>query len=147
MSTSHEFFSCTHRVSYSECTVGNHVYHSRFLDFLERARGELFRSLNCSVLQLQEEGVIFPVTHCEMRFRAMARYDDVLTVDLWLTELGRTRFSCASRIRNASETVLHEAVIRLACTDLQGKPCRLPVGLAEALKRYVAPMPEGEPQA
>ena len=144
---SHAIFSCTHRVSYAECTMGNHVYHSRFLDILERARNEFFRSLNCPFLQLQAEEVIFPVTHCEMTFRAMARYDDMLTVELWVAELGRARFSCVSRIRGQSGAILHEAVIRFACTNLEGRPRRLPIQVAEALKKYVAPMNPEESEA
>ncbi len=138
----HKVFRCSHRVSYAECTVGNHVYHSRFLDILERCRGEFFRSLDSSFLQLQEQGFMFPVTHCEMRFFAMARYDDVLSVELWLTELGRARFSCASRILGATGAVLHEAVVRIACANLEGKPCRLPVALAGTLQAYLAAVGE-----
>ena len=81
-------FTLLHRVSYAECTVGNHVYHSRYLDVLERARGEFFRSLGCPFLQLQEDDAIFPVIECAMKFRGMARYDDLLTVELWVSELG-----------------------------------------------------------
>lgn len=135
----HQTFSCTQRVSYAECTVGNHVYHSRFLDILERARGEFFRSLNCSFLDLQEEDVIFPVTECELKFRAMARYDDLLTVELWLTQLGRARFSCAGQIRNAAGAMLFESIAHLGCTTREGRPRRMPAHLSDALKEYVAP--------
>jgi acyl-CoA thioesterase FadM len=45
----------THRVSYAECTVGNHIYHSRYLDLLEAARGEFIRSLGPTVLHWQEK--------------------------------------------------------------------------------------------
>jgi acyl-CoA thioesterase FadM len=44
-------FCHTHRVTYAECTVGNHVYHSRYLDLLEAARGEFIRSLGATVLR------------------------------------------------------------------------------------------------
>ena len=47
-------FRYTHRVTYAECTVGNHIYHSRYLDLLEAARGEFIRSLGRPVLELQE---------------------------------------------------------------------------------------------
>lgn len=142
----HEVFNCTHRVSYAECTVGNHVYHSRFLDILERARGEFFRSLNCSLLQLQEEDAVFAVTRCELKFRAMARYDDLLTVELWLTQLGRARFSCAGRISNASGDVLFESATHLGCTTREGRPRRLPGPLVAALGVYVAPAGDCGPQ-
>ena len=53
-------FRHPHRVSYAECTVGNHVYYSRYLDWLEAARGEFIRSLGSTVLQWQECDVYFP---------------------------------------------------------------------------------------
>lgn len=139
-------FIGTHRVSYSECTVGNHVYHSRFLDILERVRGEFFRSLDHCLRDLQEQEVIFPVTACQMRFRSMARYDEVLTIELWVTHLGRARFSCAGRFTNAPGEVLFEAVTELGCTNLEGRPRRLPPALSEALRPYLAAPPVGQPQ-
>ena len=33
-----DVFLHRHRVTYAECTVGNHVYYSRYLDLLESAR-------------------------------------------------------------------------------------------------------------
>jgi acyl-CoA thioester hydrolase len=132
-------FRCTHRVSYAECTVGNHVYHSRFLDMLERARGEFFHSLSWGFLQLQEQEAVFLVTDCRMRFLSMARYDDLLTVELWLSELRRARCSCAGRIRNSVGAVVHESVVQLACTTLVGRPRRMPAQLADRLRAYLVP--------
>lgn len=39
---SHQVFVWNRRVTYADCTVGNHVYYSRYPDFLEEARGEFF---------------------------------------------------------------------------------------------------------
>ena len=52
-------FRHTHRVSYAECTLGNHVYYSRYLDLLEAARGDFFRQLGSPLLHWQERDVIF----------------------------------------------------------------------------------------
>lgn len=54
-------FVHVHRVTYAECTLGNHVYHSRYLDILEAARGEFFRALGHPLLAWQERGVLFPI--------------------------------------------------------------------------------------
>src|SRR5208283_1521377 len=75
-------FRHPHRVSYAECTVGNHVYHSRYLDWLEAARGEFIRSLGATVLQWQERDVIFPVIEARLRYKSPARYDDLLAVEV-----------------------------------------------------------------
>lgn len=132
-----DLFHCAHRVSYAECTAGNHLYHARFLDILERARGELFRHLGTPLVELQAQDTIFAVTGCEMKFTAMARYDDLLRIELWLTALSGARFSCASRIINQEGTVLHQAVILLACTTVEGRPRRIPPTLARALAAHL----------
>lgn len=54
-------FQYTHRVSYADCTVGNHIYYGRYLNLLEIARGEFFRHLGITLLQLQAQDTIFPV--------------------------------------------------------------------------------------
>jgi acyl-CoA thioesterase FadM len=54
-------FRFPRRITCSECTIGNHVYYSRYLDLLEEARGEFFRSIGWPLLKLQELGIAFPV--------------------------------------------------------------------------------------
>jgi acyl-CoA thioester hydrolase len=119
------------------CTVGNHIYYSRYLDLLEAARGEFFRHLGTTFLQLQEQGVIFPVIECHLRYRGAARYDDLLTIEIWLTELGRVRHTFNYRVLNHEGRELVEGMTVHACTGLDDKPRRLPEGLAAALQPYV----------
>jgi acyl-CoA thioester hydrolase len=130
-------FRHSHRVTYSSCTVGNHIYYSRYLDLLEAARGEFFRHLGTTLLQLQEQGVIFPVIECHLRYRGAARYDDLLTIEIWLTELGRVRHTFNYRVLNYEGRELVEGTTVHACTGLDDKPRRLPEGLAAALQPYV----------
>ena len=78
--------------------MGNHVYYARYLDILEEVRGEFFRSLRLPLLTLQQEDTIFPVIESHLKYVCAARYDDVLTVDLWLTELDRVRLNFGYRI-------------------------------------------------
>jgi len=73
-------FRHIYRVVYADCTVGNHIYYSRYLDILEAARGEFFRELGVTLLELQGKDTIFPVVECHLRYKFPARYDEVLTV-------------------------------------------------------------------
>ena len=66
-------FQCTHRVTYAECTVGDHIYHARYLDLLEAARGEFMRALGGPVLAWQDADYIFPVIEARLRYRYPAR--------------------------------------------------------------------------
>jgi acyl-CoA thioester hydrolase len=130
-------FRHPHRASYAECTVGNHVYHSRYLDWLEAARGEFIRALGSTVLQWQERDVIFPVIEARLRYKSPARYDDLLTIEVWPTAIERVRLNFAHRIVNQDGKLVLEAETFHACTGANEKPKRLPEELAEKLKPYL----------
>jgi acyl-CoA thioester hydrolase len=131
-------FSHSHRVTYSECTVGNHIYYSRYLDLLEAARGEFFRQLGSPFLQWQEQDTVFPVVECRLRYKAPARYDDLLTIETWLTPMERIRLNFAYRILK-EQTLLLEGETFHVCTGLDDKPKRLPEELQSLLKPYLHP--------
>ncbi|MGD0206693.1 MAG: thioesterase family protein [Verrucomicrobiota bacterium] len=130
-------FRHPHRVSYAECTVGNHVYHSRYLDWLEAARGEFIRALGSTVLQWQERDVIFPVIEARLRYKSPARYDDLLAIEVWPTFIERVRLNFAHRIVNQDGKLVLEAETFHACAGVNGKPKRLPEELAAKLKPYL----------
>lgn len=135
---SHQKFTHTHRVTYAECTIGNHIYYSRYLDLCEEARGEFFRSLGATFQHWQDQDVIFPVIEATLRYRGAARYDDVLRIEVWLTELGRVRLGFACHLFNQDGKLLVETATSHACTTTGDKPRRLPEELGAKLQPFVA---------
>ena len=132
-----EIFRCTHRVSYAECTVGNHIYHARYLDLLEAARGEFLRSLGTTVLALQDADYIFPVIEARLQYKFPARYDDLLTIEVWPTLVERVRLNFGHRVLNQNGKLILEAETFHCCTSREDKPKRLPPELVEKLKNLV----------
>jgi acyl-CoA thioester hydrolase len=130
-------FQHQHRVIYAECTIGNHVYYARYLDMLEAARGEFLRHLGCPAWQWQQAGVIFPVVGLEISYKGPARYDDLLTIELWITELGGVRLNVGFRILSPAGALLAEGETRHVCTSTDEKPKRLPRDLLEALRPFL----------
>jgi acyl-CoA thioester hydrolase len=126
-----------HRVTYAECTVGDHVYHSRYLDFLEAARGEFMRSLGAPVLDWQNRDVIFPVIEARLRYKFPARYGDLLTIEVWLITLEKIRVNFAHRILNQNGKLILEAETFHVCTTRAEKPQRVPEELAEKFKTFL----------
>ena len=127
-----------YRVTYGDCTVGNHIYYGNYLAILEAARGEFFRSLGQTFLQHSEAGVIFPVVECALRYRTPARYDDTVTVETTVTLAKGARLNLAYRILNQRGELVLEAETFHACTSLADKPQRLPASLAERLAPFSA---------
>ncbi|HET7623835.1 MAG TPA: acyl-CoA thioesterase [Verrucomicrobiae bacterium] len=130
-------FRYQHRVTYSECTVGNHIYYARYLDLLEAARGELFRRAGISLSELQELDTIFPVIECRVRYKAPARYDDLLTIELWPTVMERTRLNFMHVIFNQAGAKILEAETFHVCAGMNEKMKRLPETLVEKLRPYL----------
>jgi acyl-CoA thioester hydrolase len=133
-----EIFRYPHRVTYAECTVGDHVYHSRYLDLLEAARGQFLRSLGPTVLELQERDCIFPVIEARLRYKYPARYDDLLAIEVWVTAIEKIRLNFGHRILNQSGKLILEAETFHVCTSREDKPKRLPEELAMKLASYLS---------
>jgi acyl-CoA thioester hydrolase len=130
-------FRHTHRVTYAECTLGNHVYYGRYLDLLEAARNEFFRELGATFLQWQERDAIFPVVECRLRYQLPARYDEVLAIEVWPITAEKARLNFAYRVLNDAGQAVLEAETLHVCTGLNEKPKRLPEELVARLKPYL----------
>lgn len=134
----------SHRVTYADCTLGNHVYYGRYLNLLEAARGAFFRDLGLSFNTLQERSVIFPVIECRLRYQAPARYDDELSIAVWPSAIARVRLNLAYRITKAAaanQTVLEGETFHV-CSNLKDRPIRLPADLVANLTPWLARPPE-----
>lgn len=137
-------FRWTHRVTYAECTVGNHVYYGRYLEWLEAARGEFLRQIGLPLAALQAQDLIFPVVECRLRYLAPARYDEDVHVQVTLTELDRLRVSFAYQVVKADGTSVLEGATRHVCTSSQEKPRRLPEEIRQKLAAHLEETPELE---
>jgi len=132
-----EVFRHQHRVTYAECTVGNHIYYGRYLDLLEAARGEFFRSLGPTLHQWQVRGVIFPVIEARLCYQSPARYDDVLTIAVGVSLATKIRLNFEYQIENQTDTAILTAETFHVCAGLNEKPKRLPEDLFASLQPYV----------
>jgi acyl-CoA thioester hydrolase len=131
-------FVYIHRVTYAECTVGNHIYHSRYLELLEAARGECLRSLGTTVLHWQNHDAIFPIVEVHLRYKYPARYDDLLAIEVRPTLVDKIRVNFGHRILNQNGTLILEGETFHVCTGLDEKPKRLPEDLAEKLRQHLS---------
>jgi acyl-CoA thioester hydrolase len=136
-----EPFRYSHRVTYADCTIGDHIYHSRYLDLLEAARGEFMRSLGKPVLALQDDGYIFPVIEARVSYKFPARYDDLLTIEVWMLRVERVRLNFGHRILNQAGRLILEAQTFHCCTGRDEKPKRLPENLTARLEPFLLGTP------
>lgn len=115
------------RVYYEDTDAGGVVYHSQYLNFMERARTEWLRHLGFEQTFLRESlNILFVVHSMQIQFKKPAKFNDMLEVSSQLINLRLGSFECQQKI-SRDEEVLIEAQVKIACVDaLTFKPTGIP---------------------
>ena len=132
MSKSHKPFAWPVRVYYQDTDAGGVVYHTNYVNFMERARTEWLRSFGHSNAGLMKElGVMFVVRSIKIDYLKPALLDDMLEVTAHLTKVGRSQMTLAQEVKRGEE-VLTQADVHLVCV---GKDSFKPVSVPEMLRK------------
>lgn len=122
----------TYRVIYGDTDQMGVVYYANYLVFFERGRCELMRERGFDYAAFEREGYAFPVVDASCKYRAPARFDDLLTIEASITAASRVTLEFAYRVLRGDD-VLAEGSTRHACIGRGGRPARLPASLAPLL--------------
>jgi acyl-CoA thioester hydrolase len=79
------------RVRYVETDQMGIAHHSNYLIWCEQARTDYMRRRGVGYRDLEEGGLLLPVVDARLRYRAVARYDDLLAVRCWVREVSSRR--------------------------------------------------------
>ncbi len=108
--------SFRYRVYYEHTDGGGVVYHSRYLNFFERARTDWLRERNIFQSQLQaEHNMVYAVTTANLKFLKPARMDDELTVSCQMVKMKRASVEFHQEMYNQDGTKLATVYIKAAC--------------------------------
>jgi acyl-CoA thioester hydrolase len=117
-------FRMEHRVIYGDTDAGGIIYNANYLRFMEMGRTEMMRGHGLPYSEMEQEGIILPVTECYLRYKASGRYDDLLSIATSLAELTRHTIRFHYRIsyqRDGKELLLVKGFTKHACIDRQGR--------------------------
>ena len=124
----------TCRVLYGDTDSGGVVYYANYLRYFEAGRTEYMRELIASYRTLEEQGFILPVVECHVRYKASARYDDLLVVETSLAEVRPASCRFTYRISREDGKTLVLGSTTHAAVDRQGKLAKLPADIAGRLQ-------------
>lgn len=104
-----------YRVYYEHTDAGGVVYHSRYLNFFERARTDWLRDRGIiqSVLQKQYN-MVYVVASADIQFKKPAKMDDTLTVTSQLMKIKRASMEIYQEMYNQDDVLLATVVIKAA---------------------------------
>ncbi len=122
------------RVYYEDTDCGGVVYYANYLRFMERSRTEFLRDLGIDQVVYQKQGIFFVVIDAHVKYRAPARYDDLLTIESSVIDLSSAAVVFETRI-NRDHTLLVKGEVKLACISAEGHARKIPEEIREALNR------------
>lgn len=129
-------FSMMVRVYYEDTDAGGVVYHSNYLNFMERCRCEWLHHLGFDVVKVEKEfGLIWVVREANTVFHQPARLFDELKVTCNVLQVGKVKLQLEQSVYNGEQLVC-TAAIKLATLDsVSFKLTAMPTELTEILRK------------
>ena len=120
------------RVRYSETDQMRTYYNSRVLEWFEQGRSETLRAMGKPYREMEQLGILMPVSEAHVEYLGRAQYDDLLRMTSILSQSGKARFRFDVEIVHAADDrpVCRGWTVH-AVTDMAGKAIRPPEWLVE----------------
>lgn len=126
------------RVRYAETDQMGRAHHMAYVAWFELGRTELMRQNGLSYAQMEKRGVLLPVVRLEVDYLKGLEYEDVVDVHTSIAEIRSRRVRFDYRlVRRGDGAVVAEATSVLLCMGRDGRPCRLPEDVRDALAGLV----------
>jgi len=125
-----------YRVIYGDTDCGGVMYYGNYLRLFEIGRTELLRSAGITYREIEEErGLILPVVEVQVRYKAPARYDDLLAIETRLSEVRSHRVRFDYRVDSEEGRTLATGYTVHVPVNRKGRLTRFPEDLLAALEK------------
>lgn len=128
-------FSHNLRSRYGETDKMGYVYYGRYLEYFEVVRTEMIRSLGMPYSALEKQGIMLPVIHTSIDYKAPIFYDELMEIRVHLFDLPTVRLETYYEITTDRLDEPHAVGKVSLCfmREANRKPCRAPDRFIESL--------------
>ena len=128
------------RVRYGECDAQQVVFNARYGDYVDVAATEFYRAVFGSYQALLEQGLDSQVVRMVTDWRAPARFDDVLQLEVRTLRLGTSSFTLEVDIRRqADQAAIARAEVTYVMVDARAfTKVAIPEAIRALLERGAA---------
>ena len=113
-----EPFVCALRPRYAECDIQGVVFNAHYLAYFDVTMTELWRAAFGGYQAMLDRGVDMVVAEAQLHFQSAARFDEQLTLEVAILNLGNTSILSSHRIRRGEDPLV-EGTLRHVCVDRQ----------------------------
>ena len=123
------------RVRYSETDKMGYCYYGNYAAYLELGRVELLREYKIVYKELEELGILLPVSELSIKYLLPAKYDDLLKIQTKISDLQGARIYFSYEIYNENEILILSATTTLVFVDAKTmRPIAAPNFILDILK-------------
>ena len=114
------------KVYYEDTDSTGRVYHSNYLNYLERARTEYIYNLGYNHNELfKKHDLYFVVKKVNINFKSSAKFEDILNIKSKISEITRYKIIFNQKILR-NEMLLIEAEVVIVSINSMGKLIKIP---------------------
>lgn len=126
------------RVSYADTDRMGYLYYGRYAEYYEVARVEALRDLGLRYKDMEDDDdVMLPVTHLEIKYIRPATYDENIRIETILAELPGRDIDFEFYLYNEKDRLINRGRVRLTFVSKStGKRCGVPTFLLNKLLPY-----------
>ena len=95
-----------HKVQYYETDQMGIVHHSNYVRWMEEARVDFLSNLGWEYRKMEELGVVSPVTAIEGKYKRSAKFDDTVSVAVFVTDFRGVRLCLKYEVRDSEGMLL-----------------------------------------
>ena len=123
------------KVYYKDIDQMGIVYYSRYFEYFEEARTEMLSSIGLDYSNVEENGAMLPVIEAHCEYKKGATFSQDLIVKTYIRELPKVKIKFEYKICpvSSNQTLLTGYTVH-ACTNLEGKPVKMPKYIRKILK-------------
>lgn len=116
------------RVRYADTDKMGVVYYGKYFEYFEVARTEMLRDYGLPYADLEESGVMLPVSEASAKYFKGAKYDDLLQITCRMPHRASPKLEITYEIRrNGNSEILATGATTLVFVDAKtGRPVRPP---------------------
>ena len=122
------------RVRYAESDAMGVVHHAVYPVWMELGRSDLLRQMGQGYSDWEAQGIFMAVGELRVRYRAPARYDELVQVRTWVKEAGRRKVVFAYEVVRDGVCLAEGETVHLA-VGADGRSRTLPGELLEQVQR------------
>jgi acyl-CoA thioester hydrolase len=126
------------RVRYSECDLQGHVFNANYFAYFDIALTELWRVAAGGYQAMLEEGLDLVVVEATARFKAAARFDDELALEVTVGRLGTTSMRTDLRILRDGVLLVEGEMVHVFVARDTTLKAPIPGPIRAALEQSVA---------